>query len=68
MNSSRVFKSQYLTSLFPKFSAVFDGFVSPLLELKGGVDGQLLARALAESLGPLGLSGVLLLLEVLCAL
>jgi hypothetical protein len=51
----------------PEFSVVLDWFVPPLLELEGRVDGQLLARALPESLGPLGLSRVLLLLEVLCA-
>ena len=56
-----------LTGLLPEFSVVLDGFVSPLLELEGRIDGQLLAGALPEGLGPLGLSRVLLLLEVLRA-
>ena len=56
-----------LTCLFPKLSVVLDWLVPSLLKLKGRVHGQLLARALPEGLGPLGLSWVLLLLEVLCA-
>ena len=55
-------------SFLPEFPVVFHGDISPLLELKSGIHGQLLPGGLPESLGPLGLTGVLLLLEVLVTL
>ena len=57
-----------LTGCFPQFPIILDGNIPPPLELEGRVDGELLAVALAEYLGPLGLARVLLLLEVLVAL
>ena len=57
-----------LTSCFPQFPIILDGNIPPPLELEGRVDGELLAVALAEYLGPLGFARVLLLLEVLVAL
>jgi len=52
-----------LNSGSPELSVVFDGDVSALLELKGRVDGQLLAGGLPEGLCPADLARVALLLE-----
>ena len=57
-----------LTGCFPQFPVILDGNIPLPLELEGGVDGELLAVALAEHLGPLCLARVLLLLEVFGAL
>ncbi len=56
------------TCLLPQLPVVLDWNVSPPLELEGRIDGQLLAGALAERLGPFGLAWILLLLKVLVAL
>ena len=56
-----------LTRFSPEFSVVLDRLIPPLLELERRVDGQFLAGALPEGLGPLGLARVLLLFEVLGA-
>ena len=54
--------------LLPELPVVFHWNISPLLELKTGVHSQLLPGGLPESFGPLGLTGVLLLLKVLVTL
>ena len=55
-------------SFLPELPVVFHWNISPLLELKSGIHGQLLPSGLPESFGPLGLTGVLLLLKVLVTL
>ena len=55
-------------SFLPEFPVVFHWNIPSLLELKAGVDGQLLPGGLPEGFGPLGLAGVLLLLKVLVTL
>ena len=51
----------------PELSVVLNRDISPLLKLEAGVHGQLLPGRLTEGLGPLGLAGVLLLLEIFVA-
>ena len=51
----------------PELPVVLNRNISPLLELKAGIHRQLLAGGLTEGLGPLGLPGVLLLLEIFVA-
>ena len=51
----------------PELPVILDRNISPLLELKAGIHSQLLPGGLTEGLGPLGLPGVLLLLEIFVA-
>ena len=55
-------------SFLPEFPVVFHWDISPLLELKSWIHGQLLSGRFPESFGPLGLTGILLLLKVLVTL
>ena len=49
--------------VLPQLSVVFDGTVSPLLELENGIYDQFLAVRLPPGLGPAELTRVLLSLE-----
>ena len=57
-----------LTCLLPQLPIVFDRNISSLFKLERWIYCQFLSYALPESLGPLCLARILLLLEVLVAL
>lgn len=56
------------TCVLPELPVVLDGDVAALLELEGGIHGELFASRLTEGLGPARLAWVPLLFEQLMAL